>query len=93
MRKKDADKIRAETDSEFCVAVFDLEKVLQTPQSVVSSFYYKRKLSTYNFIIYNNGTKEDYCFMWDESIGKRGSNGISTCILKFIKIMKDSGIK
>lgn len=72
--------------------MFDLEKVLQTPQSEVSSFYYKRKLLTYNFTIYT-GTKEGYCFMWDESIGKRGSNEISTCILKFIKIMKERGIK
>lgn len=49
--KKIADKIRAKTDPEFRVAVFDLEKVLQTSQSEVNSFYYKRKLSTLPFII------------------------------------------
>lgn len=31
--------------------------------------------------------------MWDESDGKSGSNEISTCILKFIKIKKENGIK
>jgi len=30
---------------------------------------------------------------WDESYGKRGSNEISTCILKFIKIKKENGKK
>lgn len=73
--------------------MFDLEKVLPTPQCEVSSFYYKRKLATYNFTIYDVGKKEGYCFMWDESDGKRGSNEISTCILKFIKLKKLSGIK
>jgi len=72
--RKNADKKRAEKNSKFCVAVFDLEKVLQTPQSEVSSFYYKRTFSTYNFTIYDIGKKEGYCFIWDESDGKRGSN-------------------
>lgn len=70
-----------------------MEKVLQTPQSEVSSFYYKRKFATYNFTIYDIGKKEGYCFMWDESNGKRGSNEISTFILKFMKIKKENGIK
>jgi len=91
--RKNADKRRAENDLEFYIAVFDLEKILQIPQSEVSSFYYKRKLATYNFTIYDIGKKEGYCFMWDESGGKRGSNEISTCILKFMKIKKENGIK
>lgn len=62
--RKNADKKRAENDSEFCIAVFDLEKVLQTPQSEVSSFYYKRKIATYNFTIYDIGKKDGYLLLY-----------------------------
>lgn len=61
---KKADKERAEIDPKFCVAVFDLQKVLTSPQSEVSSLYYKRKFSSYNFTIYDIGQKQWYCFMW-----------------------------
>jgi len=37
--KKNIDKARAINEPEFCVAVFDLQKVLITPKSEVSSFY------------------------------------------------------
>lgn len=88
---KNADKERAKTDPKLCVAVFDLQKVLTSPQSEVSSFYYKRKFATYNFTIYDLQKKQGYCFMWTETDANRGSNEISTCLLKFIKMMKESG--
>jgi len=40
---KNAEKERALNDPKYCVAMFDLQKVLTSPQSEVSSFYYKRK--------------------------------------------------
>lgn len=78
---KKVDKERAEIDPKFCVAVFDLQKVLTSPQSEVSSFYYKRKFASYNFTIYDIGQKQGYCFMWTETDANRGSNEISTCLL------------
>ncbi|KAE9523508.1 hypothetical protein AGLY_016060 [Aphis glycines] len=71
-------------------AVFDLQKVLTTPQGDVGSFYYKRKFATYNFTVYDIGKKQAYSYMWCESDGKRGSNEIGTCLLKFIKFMKEN---
>lgn len=91
--KKNVDKERSIKDKEFCVAVFDLEKVLNTPQGDVSSFYYKRKFATYNFTIFDIGKKHGYCFVWHQSEGNRGSNEIATCLLKFLKIIKDQGVK
>lgn len=87
---KNSDKQKALNDTKFCVAVFDLQKVLTTPQSDVRSFYYKRKFASYNFTIYDIGKKQGYCYMWCESDGKRGSNEIATCLLKFIKHMKEN---
>lgn len=91
--KKNYDKLQALNNNELCVAVFDLEKVLTTPQGEAGSFYYKRKCAVYNFTIYDIGNKQGYCYMWDESEGKRGSNDIGTCLLKFIESMKEKGYK
>jgi len=91
--KKNIDKTRAINDPEVCVAVFDLQKVLITPKSEVSSFYYKRKLATYNFTVYDIGKKIAYCYTWNEREAKRGSSEIATCLLKFMKHKKENGVK
>ena len=49
--KEDAKK-QAKDDRTFVAACFDLEKVLNCPHGDVSSFYYHRKLSLYNFFIF-----------------------------------------
>ncbi|CAH2007460.1 unnamed protein product [Acanthoscelides obtectus] len=60
----------AENSSEVCCAVFDLQQVLPVPKSNVGLSYYKLKLSTYNFTVFNLATKE--CYMWNEVVGNRG---------------------
>lgn len=57
---------------ELCIAVFDLQKVLTTPQSEASSFYYKRTFAVYDFTIYDIGKKLGYYYMWNESEAKEG---------------------
>lgn len=91
--KKKIDKERAINEPEFCVAVFDLQKVLITPKSEASSFYYKRKFATYNFTVYDIGKKIGYCYTWNECEAKRGSSEIATCLLKFMKHKKENGVK
>jgi len=92
-RIKNDDKERASIEPGFCVAVFDLEKVLTTPQGETSTFYYKRKFATYNFTIYDIGKKEGFCYIWNESDVKRGANKIATCLFMFLKQKKDDGIQ
>jgi len=91
--QKNIDKERSINNPELCVAVFDLQKVLNTPQGEASSFYYKRKFAVYNFTVYDIGKKLGYCYMWNESEAKRGSNEIGTCLMKFLKYMTDKGVK
>nr|CAI5849080.1 unnamed protein product [Callosobruchus analis] len=50
---KNRDKVKAKLNSDFCAAVSDLEQVLPTPKSNVGITFYKLKLSTYNFMIFN----------------------------------------
>lgn len=45
-------------ESSHVVSCYDLQAALSTPNGEVSSFYYKSKLSTLNFTIYNLKTKE-----------------------------------
>ena len=61
---------------------FDLEAVLYTPCSKVSTLFYKRKLCTYNMTMFNLAIKEEQCYLWDETVGKRGSNVIGSGLLK-----------
>uniref|UniRef100_A0A6P7F318 Uncharacterized protein LOC114326041 n=1 Tax=Diabrotica virgifera virgifera TaxID=50390 RepID=A0A6P7F318_DIAVI len=71
---KDIDKQLALDDKSLCVACFDLQKVLATPLSNVSDFYYKSKYSTYNFTVYDVGNNQGYCYVWHEQVAKRGPN-------------------
>jgi hypothetical protein len=84
-REKAHDKNRSLIDPEYFSFTFDLQSVLYTPCSAVSSLYYTRKLSVYNLTIYNQTSKDGWCFMWDECNGQRGSCEIGTCIHKLIE--------
>lgn len=64
-----------------------MQKILATPQSdeTVSLFYYKRKLAVYDYTLFEVGTREEHCYLWDETIGKKGSNEISSFVYDLIK--------
>lgn len=90
---KNADKEEAKLNSELCAAVFDLEQILPVPKSNVGLTYYKLKLSTYNFTVYNLANGDGFCYMWYESIARRGSSEIGSCLMRFIKNNVHKGTK
>lgn len=98
---KNKDKVRdlKNTDKETfdkstsTVAIFDLEKVLNIPQSPVGIFHYKRKYSVYNFTVYDSTNCQGYCYVWHQKIAKRGAIEIGSCLLQFIKNEHERGIK
>jgi len=81
MRKKE----RAKAESGVTAACFDLEKVLNCPHGEVSSFYYHRKLSVYNFTVYDLGTGDGSCYVWPEVVAQRGANEIASCLMDYIE--------
>ena len=81
---KQTDKIKAKTDPSLVSACFDLQEVLLTPKSFENSMYYKRRLNTFNFSIYNMANKDGFCYIWNESISSRGAYEISSCVYDFI---------
>lgn len=79
------DKARSLDDPHLCVANFDLQKILTTPRSDVSIMYYMSKLCVWNFTIFEMGVNIGSCWLWNETIGKRGSNEIASFVQNFIK--------
>jgi hypothetical protein len=91
--QKSEDKLEAFQNEKLVVATFDFQKVLTTPHGEVSILYYKRKLPTLNFTVYNAGDKRAKCYMWHEGIAKRGANEVSSCLYNFIKEHAEKGVE
>lgn len=78
------DKNTAIENQNIVVLCVDLQQVLFCPTLTHSSMFYQRQLSCYNFNIHNLGTNRATMHLWDETIAKRGSADIASCIFKYI---------
>lgn len=54
--------------------------------------YYSRKLSVYNFTIYDVGRHRALCYVWSENDAKKGSNEVGSCLLHFFETMAKEGV-
>lgn len=88
--KKEEAKQSAITNSKHCAITFDLQKVLLCPAGKVGLIFYKRKLASYNLTIHNLATREGHCFMWCETVAKRGSCEISSCLFKYFESLPET---
>jgi len=71
----------------------DLQSILSTPCGNVPALYYTRKISVYNFTIYNQETSEGYCMIWDETKGKRGAVEIGSLLFRYLRDHVPSDVK
>lgn len=90
VEKKDsarAEKSRdkALTDTATKVFTFDLQAVLLSPALKASALYYKTKLKVHNYTIFDNQTKEAFCFIWHESEGGVNADEFASILHYFIK--------
>lgn len=69
-----------------------MQKVLNTPHGDSMMLYYSRKLSVYNFTIYESSTRRGYCNVWTEIDANRGANEICTCLYNYIKKIDSCGL-
>lgn len=65
-------------------AVYDFQKVPSTPTVDVSVFYYSRKLSTYNFTVYDLAERLGNCYVWDQSIAGKGPDEVCSSHYMFM---------
>lgn len=47
--------------------------------------FYKRQFSTYNYCIFNGATSVGAMYVWNESIGNRGSDEVASCLLLYVE--------
>lgn len=83
--KKKICKEQAKQNSSILCGVFDMQQVIYVPISKESSIFYKSRLSNFNLTFYNLASKECYCFVWNESVSKRGSSEIASCLFKVLE--------
>lgn len=84
MEMKEADKSASKADLSLVSITFDLQAVLQIPHAGDAQIYYLRKLSAYNFTIYETASHNGFCYAWNETDGNRGANEIATCLSNYI---------
>lgn len=87
--RKNADRDEAQAQlpgqMKICVASFDMQKILTIPKSEVSAFFYRNKISLLNFTIFNMGPKLGICHLWNETMAKKSSSEVSTCVYFFME--------
>lgn len=83
--EKRNDKDRAKCESSFRAYTFDLQQCLPTPYLKTSVSFYKRQLWSFNLTIHDLENDKATCYMWDETIGARGSNQIASCLWHFLQ--------
>lgn len=87
--RKKKESAKSDPDRSIACLVFDLQQVILLPKFNESKLFYKRRLSNYNFTIYNLKTKQCDCFLWHEGISRRGSSEISICLFYQLEIFTD----
>lgn len=95
LKREDIKKVMDSEDLRKTVCVFscDLEKILLCPKGEHAEFYYKRKLSVYNFTIFISGDQKGLSYVWDQTIGRKGCAEITSCLWDFFQMKVSQGIK
>ena len=62
---------------------FDFQQNLGTPNLQHNDMFYARQLGTYNFGIHDCVAEKGYMYMWDETVAKRGSSEVASCLKHF----------
>lgn len=90
--EKRSDKKLAETSNKNILCCnFDLQQVLMVPNDPSNNaLFYKQRLKSFNFTIYNVVSKQGDCYMWSEVEGKRGSCEIASCLYSYFKSLPDN---
>ena len=71
---------------EVDMITFDLEQSLPTLKLSTNVVFYKRQMWTYNLGIHDCSNEKGYMCMWPECIASRGSQEISSCLLKYFRL-------
>lgn len=73
---KNADKSSSKSNPLKKTICFDLQQCLPTPDLQSGETFYKRQLWTYNLTVHDCDSGQAFCYLWYESVAKRGGNDI-----------------
>lgn len=76
----------SKNNQESYTCSMDLQKALPFPVLTVSDAYYKRNLYCYNFGVHDFEKDSGFFYVWNETTAGRGSQDISSCLLKHLKL-------
>lgn len=83
--EKVMDKDKAQKFGDVHVFTHDLQAVKLCPQLETSALYYKTKLCVHNFTIYNLGTKDVFCYWFDETNAGLTASVFISCIIHILR--------
>ena len=75
----------------MAAATFDLEEVLPLPKTDEGDNYYSRQLNNYNLSVFGLHDATGHNYLWNETIARRGSSEIASCIVKYFEHLNKSG--
>lgn len=62
------------------IVSFDLQKAVPFPTITTSVTYYKRNMYAYQLGVHHLATDKSYMYVWNETIGSRGSQEIASSL-------------
>jgi hypothetical protein len=77
------DREIAKRNASYVVLYIDLQQVPFCPTSANSSVFYQRQYASYSMSVHNANMNEVVMCFWHESVAKRGSVEIASCVLKY----------
>ena len=81
-----SDLVHQENDLKVRSVAMDLQQTLPCPRISTGMAYYMRKMWVYNFCIFDLQKSQGTMFVWDEVTGGRGSDEVSSCIIKWVNM-------
>lgn len=84
--------LKNDNDEDTRAVCLDLQQILPTPKLHTGISYYKRKIWTYNFCIHNIKTGESTMFLWYQTVAKRGSIEVASCLKKWLDMERERGV-
>lgn len=82
--EKRKDINRSKLDARVRTVSIDIQKQLATPFLKNGRSFYSRQLYTTNLTFFESylGENKVFCYLWDESRAKRGSQEVGSCLMK-----------
>lgn len=85
-RKMEARKeLEKDKENEKFLYTVDVQAVLLSPKSNISSLYYKTKLCVHNLCYFDLNNKDGFCYLWHEGEGGLNAEEFSSCFHFFIE--------